>query len=334
MESIDRPPKSLPRPPRQHSQSRIPPDARFFRSNIFSSLWPLTRPSPSRSLLMSSGLILLLALIARQHFCVAKTALAPVNDDFRLVSLAPNLTEILFALDCGPQIVGVTMYCRYPPEVQSKERVGDFIHPNLEKIISLQPDLVVAERWISSKTVPRLRQLGLTVKEVGSPKSLLEIYQLIAGIGTLVGRSEQATCLIADMKARVTTIREKAKQLPHRPTLYIEIDPPSWTIGRHSFITDAVFTCGARNLFEDIERPALQASKESIVQRNPEVILSLEASAEEIGRRAGWHKIRAVRKGNIIDDLDRNLLSHANHRLVEAMEILQRRLQVFLDTSP
>ena len=96
------------------------------------------------------------------------------GDDLRIISLAPNLTEILFELGLGDQIVGVTNYCTYPPEALEKEKVGGFINPNLEKIVSLEPDLVVSEHWPSSKTVPRLREFGLQVSEVISPRSFEE----------------------------------------------------------------------------------------------------------------------------------------------------------------
>ncbi len=252
----------------------------------------------------------------------------------RIVSLAPNLTELLFELGVGSQVVGVTTYCVYPPETQQIEKIGGFINPSLEKILSLEPQLVFSERWTSSKTVPTLRRLGLHVVEVPSPFSLAEIYQLMRIIGEALGRTARAEQLVEAMMNQVRQIREKAKSLPRRPTLYVEIDPPSWTVGSRSFVNEAISLCGAQNIFGDVNRPALQASKEVIVSKDPEIILSFDASAAEIGRRPGWHRIRAVRNGAVIDDLDRDLLTHGNHRLVEGMRQLQQRVMQSIESLP
>ena len=252
----------------------------------------------------------------------------------RIVSLAPNLTELLFELGVGAQVVGVTNYCGYPPEALSVEKIGGFISPSLEKILSLEPDLVLSERWTSSKTVPTLRRLGLNVVEAPSPFSLSEIYQLIRITGNAIGRSDRAEQLIRWTADQVGQIREVATSFSHRLSLYVEIDPPSWTVGRRSFVTEAIFLAGARNIFADVNRPALQASKEVIVLKDPEVILSFDASADEIGQRPGWGRVRAVRNGFIIDDLNQDLLTHGNHRLVEGMRQLQARLQQLMDSRP
>ena len=255
------------------------------------------------------------------------------GDDLRIISLAPNLTEILFELGLGDQIVGVTNYCTYPPEALEKEKVGGFIDPNLEKIVSLEPDLVVSEHWPSSKTVPRLREFGLQVSEVISPRSFEEIYQVIRGVGDAVNRSQGAEELIRRMKERLETIKTMTATLSGSPSIYVEIDLPSWTIGKQSFITEALLLCGARNLFEDVDRRSFQASKEMIVDRNPDVILAYTVGAPAIRQRLGWDGIKAVQEGRIIDDLERSLLSHGNHRLIEGMEQLQARLLDMMEAS-
>lgn len=276
---------------------------------------------------------LVVAIVAVQYLRVAPTVPPPNSGGLRIVSLAPNLTEIVFALGAGGQLVGVTNYCTYPPQAQKKEKIGDFVNPNFEKIVSLEPDLVLAEQWTSSKTVPRLRQLAIKVVETLSPKSLAEIYGVIRDIGTALKSLERAQVLIQEMQAQVGAIEERGKRFGRRPTLYIEIDLPSWTVGQNSFISEAVYLCGARNVFEDIEIPALQVSKETVIERNPDVILSFEATSQEIRQRPGWNQIRAVQNGEIIDDVNRDLLSHGNHRLVEGMKELQARLAKMIGTK-
>lgn len=273
-------------------------------------------------------LLILLILFALQ---AARRAPAPSSqsfpqEDVRIVSLAPNLTEILFELGVGEQVVGVTKYFTDSSREQQIEEIGDFFNPNLEKIVSLKPSLVIAEHWPSSRTVPRLREFGLPVLETISPTSLEEIYQIIREVGKVVDRSQPAEALIQSMKKRLRVVKERAVQLSDRPSIYIEVDLPTWTIGKRSFITEAFHLCGARNLFDDVDKRALQASKETIIDRNPDIILTYTVSASLISQRPGWDQIKAVQNGRILDDFDRDLLSHGNHRLIEGMEKFQARI--------
>ena len=271
-------------------------------------------------------LLILLILFALQASRRAPSSQSVPQEDVRIVSLAPNLTEILFELGVGEQVVGVTKYFSDSSQGQQKEEIGDFFNPNLEKIVSLEPSLVIAEHWPSSRTVPRLKEFGLPVLETISPTSLEEIYQIIREVGKVVDRSQPAETLIQSMKKRLRVVKERAVQLSDRPSVYIEVDLPTWTIGKRSFITEAFHLCGARNLFDDVEKRALQASKETIIARNPDIILTYTVSASLISQRPGWDQIKAVQNGRILDDFDRALLSHGNHRLIEGMEKFQARI--------
>jgi len=245
----------------------------------------------------------------------------------RLVSLAPNITETLFELGVGDEVVGVTTYCNYPPAAKTRQKVGDFINPSIETIASLQPDLVLMEKWTSSKTARRLGQLGLPCEETISPMSLAEVYQQISEVGKAVHRQPEAERLIAEMKRRVEAVRARASRLAYHPSVYVEIDPPSWTVGRGSYTSEAIALAGGRSLFDDLQRPASLVSKEEVVKRNPDVILSFWARAPEIRARTGWQNVRAVRQGWIIDDFNRDLLSRGTFRLVEGIEQLAKRLE-------
>jgi ABC-type Fe3+-hydroxamate transport system substrate-binding protein len=173
--------------------------------------------------------------------------------------------------------------------------------------------------------------MGFTVAELPSPRSIAEVFDLIKRVGADVGRQECAQEIVLEMKKRIEVIQERAGRLPSHPRLYVEIDLPSWTVGRLSYTHEAVTLCGARNVFGDVEKPALLASQESIIQRDPEIILSFDASAGEIGRRPGWASISAVREKKIIDDFERDLLSRGSFRLVRGMEELETRLEHLLD---
>jgi iron complex transport system substrate-binding protein len=249
------------------------------------------------------------------------------TDDVRIVSLAPNLTETLFALGAGEQVVGVTSYCNFPLQARTKENVGDFVNPSVEKIVNLEPGFVLAERWSSSKVSTRLSQLGITVVETLSPTSFLEVYEVIEQVGKTIGREEQARRLLEDMKARVETVRKRSGAFGYRPRVYVEIDPPSWTVGKKSYTSEAVYLAGGRNVFDDFNRPAILVSKETVLEKQPDVILSFAAKADEIRARPGWDQLPAVRNDRIIDDLNRDLLSRGTYRLVEGLEELAERLE-------
>ncbi|MBM3801861.1 MAG: hypothetical protein FJW26_06035 [Acidimicrobiia bacterium] len=271
-------------------------------------------------------LSLLLVLLAYQQVRLSRTRDVSKEHRLRLVSLSPTLTEILFELGAGDDVVAVTTYCVYPEEARAKEKIGDFVNPNFEKIVSLGPDVLFAETWSTSKIVSRLRASGLNVQEVKSPHSVEEIYQAILQVGEGLGRPQRAQATVAGMKRRIESIRTRAAAMKFHPSLYVEIDRPSWTVGRASYTSEAIEICGARNIFSDVDKPALQASKEAILERDPEVILTFDSTPEEFRRRPGWENISAIRNGWVIADVGRNMLSHGSHRLVDGMEQLQRRL--------
>jgi iron complex transport system substrate-binding protein len=258
-------------------------------------------------------LLLLLVLLGYQQYRLSRTHKEPNQASQRFISLSPTLTEILFELGAGKDLVAVTTYCVYPEEAKAKEKIGDFVNPNFEKIVGL-------------KIVARLRDSGLKVAEVKSPRSLEEIYEAMLQVGQGLGKESRANETVEGMKRRIQAIRARADQMKSHPSIYIEIDLPSWTVGRASYTSEAIEICGARNIFNDVDKPALQASKETIIERNPEVILTFDSNPEEFRLRPGWQKISAIQKGWVIADVGRNMLSHGNHRLVDGMEQLQSRL--------
>ena len=167
---------------------------------------------------------------------------------------------------------------------------------------------------------------GLTMVEIQSPRSIDEIYEAIGAVGQAVSQEAKARDITSDMRGRIQKIQAQAESFAKRPRLYAEIDVPNWTVGGMSYTSEAIHLCGARNIFEDVQKPALQASVEAIFKRDPEIILSFDAKASDFARRPGWIELKAVRENKIIDDIGRNLLSHGNHRLVVGMEQLQARL--------
>ncbi|OGR96965.1 MAG: hypothetical protein A2902_05550 [Elusimicrobia bacterium RIFCSPLOWO2_01_FULL_64_13] len=251
----------------------------------------------------------------------------PSGKPGRIVSIMPSNTEILFALGAGDSVIGVTEFCNFPEEAEEREKVGSFIHPNIEKIVSLHPDLVLAGKWETSNAAPRLRKVGLRVEEIALPSDLEGIFGSILKIGGLIGRKKEAERLAADLKSRVENIRAAARPEPEKPTIYIEVDPPNWTVASKSSINDAVSVLGLKNIFGDIQASAAQVSWESVLDRDPDVILLFRPTRDDILKRPGAEKLRAVKLGRVIADVGQDKLNRPSPRIVEGMEELAARLK-------
>ncbi len=193
----------------------------------------------------------------------------------RIISLAPSNTEILFALGLDQKIVGVTDYCDYPEAAKAKPRVAGYSNPNIEKIVSLEPDLIVAESIHEKMVLPALEKLGLTVF-VTSATSLDIILRDIEVIGRITGKQKAATELVNNLKARIDTVASKTAALTseQRPrVLYVCWHAPIWTMGSGTFIDDLIWKAGGSNVFAADFKKSRAVSLEAVINKNPQVIL-------------------------------------------------------------
>jgi iron complex transport system substrate-binding protein len=245
----------------------------------------------------------------------------------RIVSLLPSDTEILEALGAGNDLVGVTRFDTLLTRKPGMGDIGDFMHPNMEKIVSLKPDLIVAGYWTSSHIVPRLRTLGYTVVQIKPPKSVEEIYLSFRDLAQAAGRPAAAEPVIQDMKRRLESVHQRAQKLPRRLKTYIEIDNPFWTVGGEDYLSEVMKLAGADNIFSDLTHQAGQVSPEVIVERNPELIVTFSDDRAGIQSREGWSKLKAVQTGYIIDDFPQDPLSRPSPPLAAAMEQFVGRLE-------
>ncbi len=193
----------------------------------------------------------------------------------RIVSLAPSNTEILFALGLDDKIVGTTDYCDYPEAAKTKPRVAGYSNPNIEKLLSLEPDLVVAESIHERMVLPALERLGLTVV-VTRATSLEVILHDIEFLGQITGKSKAATRIVNSMKARIDAIVSKTSALTpeQRPrVLYVCWHAPIWTMGSETFIDDLIWKAGGMNVFATDFKQSRAVSLEAVVTKNPQVII-------------------------------------------------------------
>jgi iron complex transport system substrate-binding protein len=243
----------------------------------------------------------------------------PQKPGQRIVSLSPAMTEILFSLGAQDNLVGVTTFCDYPEEAKRIQKVGDFSHPSVERIIGLKPDIVIVNVPEQLRIKETLEKLEINVF-VSSPQSLDDIYEEIAALGELIDRNAAADSLIRYMKAHITQ-----SDYTRRKRVYVELAPrPIVTIGTSNFLNDLLELAGAKNIFSDLERDYPIVSQETIITRNPEAIIVLHP--EDISDRVGWHEITAIKNHCVIKNLNPDHLLRPGPRLVDGFHELQKVL--------
>ena len=204
----------------------------------------------------------------------------------RIVSTAPSVTEMLYALGLGDRVVGVTTYCHYPPEAAKKPKIGDYFHPSLETIVGLRPDLVVSEAS-GVRHAERLSSLNLKVLEIDD-STLAAIYDSIRRIGQAAGVPARADALTARMRGELAAIRSKVAPLARRRVLFLVGRTPGRiedliAAGRTSHLNELMEIAGGQNVFRDSVAAYGRISLEELLARNPEVIVDMGEMSETVG---------------------------------------------------
>jgi iron complex transport system substrate-binding protein len=237
----------------------------------------------------------------------------------RIISLIPSNTEIAFSLGLGEKIIAVTENDTYPEEVKSKDIIGGF-QLNFEKIISLNPDLVLAHGL--NGDIEQLQNAGLNVIVVNNFESTFEdVYASIHLIAKATGKEQAGTEIISDMKERIELIRKQAENVKNKKTVWVEIDSSLYTTGQGTFLNEMLLMIQAKNIAGN-EQGWPQFSEETIVNSNPDIIIATYTGAiESIVNRSAWSNINAV-KNNQMFEVNADLFSRAGPRLIEGVEKL------------
>ena len=247
----------------------------------------------------------------------------------RIVSLAPSNTEILFALELGDRVVGVTEFCDYPQEAKGIEKVGGFMDVSVEKIVSLSPDLVLTIEG-TPEVVAKLEEVGIAVL-VLQPTDLESIYHTIELVGQAAGAEEAAQALIRLMRGKVEAITAKVESVEEHPKVFYELDATDpakpYTAGPDTWHDQFIRLAGGVNIAGTVDAQWVQFSAEEIISQDPEIILLGDANfgvtAEDVAQRPGWEVLTAVRNGAVYP-IDDNLISRPGPRVVEGIEALVR----------
>lgn len=191
----------------------------------------------------------------------------------RIVSLAPNLTEIVYAVGAGNRLVGDTEYCDYPAEAKRVAKIGDTMHPSIERIIALRPEVVLVST--ASQLEAFTGQLGeqRIAVYVTNPRSLEEVFQSIETMGDLFGTRDQATVIVADLRKRAGLLEAAIKPVKPLKVFYQVAGEPLYTIGREAYLTDLVRRAGGVSVTADVPGAFPRFSDEAALAARPEAII-------------------------------------------------------------
>ena len=247
----------------------------------------------------------------------------------RIVSLAPSVTECLFAIGAGPRVAGVTDFCNYPPEAAARKHVGGMINPSLEAIVALEPDLIVLSMEGNMRAdFERLTSLGAPVF-VTNPRTLEGIYRSLEELGTLTGTADSARALVAELRSRERAVRHAVEGKPPVRLLTIVSLAPLMCAGEHTFIDELLATAGGTNLARRASGTYPAYSREQVIADDPEAIIVMSDALPQgktlVDVFPEWATLSAVR-GHRVYRMDGDVLSRPGPRAIDALETLFHHL--------
>lgn len=249
----------------------------------------------------------------------------------RVVSLAPSLTEVVFAVGAGSNMVGRTSACDFPPESSAVPVIGDFGVPSMERLASAKPTLVLELALSDEAMGSRMDRLGLNRRRIPCNR-LKDIPPAIREVGLLTDCTTQAETLARAIDEQVARLRSSSDHSARKPKVFVEVwHDPITTAGKESFVADLIELAGGDNIGNCVATPYYTVSSEWIISRNPDVILALYMSsgsnAPPLSARAGWSGIEAVRRGHVYGGLNNDVVLRPGPRVIEGVELIRQCLQ-------
>lgn len=293
--------------------------------------------------LFGKNLIFLLVFVCLLANCRTETVNPLINlptreisDDFgrtvklpetvdRAVSLAPNLTEIVFAVGAGDKLIGRTSYDNFPPEAQKIQTVGDTLNPNIENIIGLKPQVVLVSTASQIETFTKQLESQNIAVFVTNPKSLDDIYKTIFQIGKIFGTDKKAREIVIDLKKRVADVEASINPTKDVKVFLQFSKEPLFTIGKESFLTDLIDRAGGISVTANVATAYPKLSKETALILNPDVII-LSESEDNLAPNDVFKNSPAVRNGKVFK-INADIISRPSPRIVNALEQIARDLQ-------
>ena len=253
----------------------------------------------------------------------------------RIIPLAPSLTEILYYIGLGDHVAGVTEFSYYPPEASNKPNVGSYIDPNIEKIISLSPDLVIGTKDGNlPNSVYLLEQAHIPVYVI-NPRSVKDAVSSIGEIAKLCGVSHRGYQLVEALNKRLEAV-QNAVALKERPLVFMQINSsPIMTVNKNTFLNDLIVLSGGVNMTADEPITYPRISIEEVIRKKPDIIIISTMGADSENRKARdewekWKSIPAV-KNNRVYFIEADILNRPSQRIVDGLEAIARVIHPEID---
>jgi iron complex transport system substrate-binding protein len=252
----------------------------------------------------------------------------------KIVSLSPPITEMLYAIGAGEQVIGRDTFSDYPESAKALPDIGGgFGDYDLETIVSLAPDLVIAGSINTPEMVQSLEDVGLNVYYLANPIDLEGTFAAMQTIGTLSGHVKEAETLVKSLGKRVDAVKDALKDITTKPIVYYELDATDpakpYTPGPRTFYTALIETAGGANIGAALSGEWVQIGLEALLSMDPDIILLGDAmwgvTPESVVQRPGWKALTAIKEGRVLPFED-NLIVRFGPRQVEGLETLARIL--------
>ncbi|MGI9166763.1 MAG: ABC transporter substrate-binding protein [Pyrinomonadaceae bacterium] len=256
-----------------------------------------------------------------------KTITVPARIE-RFISLAPNLTEIVYAIGAGDRLVGNTTFCDFPPEAKTVQKVGDTLQPSIERILGLRPQLVLVSTASQLEAFTKQLDEQKIAVYVTNPRSLEEVFSSITTLGDLLGARDRASSLVADVRRRTAAVEEAIRHVKPLKVFYQVSGEPLYTIGRDAYLTDLVRRAGGISVTADVLGAFPRLSNETALAARPEAIIlptggSMGAANSTV---AAALKHSPAVLSNRVYKLNDDHLSRPGPRLIDGLEEMARAL--------
>ncbi|MBM7684570.1 MAG: cobalamin transport system substrate-binding protein [Epulopiscium sp.] len=278
-----------------------------------------------KRILKTLHIFMIIALLGTMAGCSGVKNTQISEEPKRIVSVAPSITELIYALGKGENLVGRTDYCDYPEETKEVPSIGSLIDPSVEKIVELNPDIVIATANFKEETYKKLEDLGIEVVVLYEAIDLEGAYDSIARLGQILNAEDEANRVITEIKDKIEEVQEKVKDAP-RPKVYYVAGfgkNGDYTATGDTFIGQLLEIAGGDNIAKDAT--GWQYSLEKIIENDPDIILISQnyGLKEQFVETAGYKELSAV-KGDKVIEIDDNLIARQGPRLGEGVESLAK----------
>ncbi len=247
----------------------------------------------------------------------------------KIISLAPNLTEMIYFLALEDKLAGNTLYCNYPPESQGVEKVGDMLTFNFEKILTIKPDIIfITVEGNTKETYDKFRELGLRIF-VSNPRNYGGIRKTMLDFGKIFGIEKFTEKKAAEWDSTISSIRQSVKSDFPKTAMYVVELKPLMLAGKNTFLNEFLQICGLKNIANDSPMNYPLYSREEVLKRNPDYIIIPTDGAVAVDNiekiYPEWKNLKAVKNKNVIF-VDRDMYSRPGPRFIEAVKDLHRKV--------